>query len=154
VAIQSPATSGATEAEAFKLIAETPSSSTAIEGAEGVWSRLAQTSPPAPSAGGAGFPYYSTCVSLCLQNAHAQWWAILLECGTMIGVTDIAVASACVLACRLAGTAAFYPCVIGCFAGIGEPVAVLSIMAFVSCLASYVAAMTVAVGVCSIGCIW
>jgi hypothetical protein len=130
---------------AFQMAAETSSASLALDGAESLNTMLAQTASAQSTTSG----YYSNCVGLCLANSHAILWDLLNRCAEVAGVVGVVGSGACALACLLTGPG--WPAgVLACVEVLGLPI----LMLIGTCLAAYIAGMTVAIPLCTIGCIW
>lgn len=135
---------------AFELISETATPEAAVARAHELQARLAATNPPAP---GTAPSYYSNCVSMCLGNAHAQFWGLFMSCLGVAGTVEAVIAGSCALGCILTGPG-WVACVTSCLGTIGLALQIPIAVLLGACLATYLAAMTVAVGVCTIGCLW
>jgi hypothetical protein len=143
VTVQSQASGTLAQAESFQLVSETASAGEAVDGSLQLWSQVSQAAPaPAPP-----FPYYSTCVTLCLTEVHNQWWGVVMDCIAYSGIGAALVSGAAVLACLLTGPG-WLACVTALLTGIG----IVTGMVWASCLASYLAAMALAIPVCTAGC--
>ncbi len=130
---------------AFQLAEETASAGSALAGAEWLNSRLEQAAAVrVPSTG-----YYGDCLSECLANSHAILWDLFMRCAEAAGVIGALTGGACALACVLTGPG-WAVCVAACVAVLGAP----TLMLLGTCLATYIAGMTVAVPMCTIGCLW
>jgi len=146
VTTQSQSSGALARAEAFQLVAETPTPNDAVDGAQSLWCQVAQ--PPF----GDDFPYYSTCVGLCMREVHDRWWSALADCFAVMGTVVAAASSLCVFNCMR--SPAPYKCIVACLTAIGIPLGVLSSTGAAACVAGYIAMMTAALAVCSVGCIW
>lgn len=135
---------------AFKLISETATPEAAVTRAHELRAALAATNPPAL---GTAPSYYSNCVSMCLGNSHAQFWDLFMSCLGVAGTVEAVIAGSCALGCILTGPG-WIACVTSCLGTIGLALQIPIAVLLGACLATYLAAMTVAVGVCTIGCLW
>jgi len=143
VTVQTQSSGTLTRAESFQLVSEAPSSEEAVDGSVRLWHQVSQAAPaPAPQV-----PSYSTCVQACLAAAHNQWWQTVVDCINSSGFVAAVISGAAVLACLLTGPG-WLACVTGLLTGVG----ILAAMNWASCLASYIAAMAVAIPTCTVGC--
>lgn len=130
---------------AFQMAAETSSASLALEGAESLNTMLAQTASPTSATSG----YYLDCVGFCYANAHARFWDMFMGCLEVAAVSEGVIIGGCALGCILTGPG-WLACVLACVEVLTVPI----LMLIGTCLASYIAAMLVAIPLCTIGCIW
>jgi len=130
---------------AFQMAAETSSASLALEGAESLNTMLAQTASPTSATSG----YYLDCVGFCCANAHARFWDMFMRCLEVAAVSEGVIIGGCALGCILTGPG-WLACVLACVEVLTVPI----LMLIGTCLATYIAAMLVAIPLCTIGCIW
>lgn len=133
---------------AFQLASHAASAMDAVAGAMDLSQAIAVAPTPADDHGSI---YYSACVAACLKSAHDRAWRTFLWCLDIAMVAEGVIASGCVLGCLLAGPG-WLVCVKACLATLAASLQLPIAMFVGSCFASYVARMTLAIGVCAWRC--
>jgi len=134
---------------AFKLVRETADSSEAMVGAVEFTNSLEQN---ALGIGAVGIVatagVYTDCVGLCITGCHEKAWALVKKCMVVVEDVAFAAAGACALACLLS-TGGWLACVTLCMTA---PVGGLAMFSG-TCIAAYIALLTVSIPLCTLGCI-
>jgi len=131
------------------VVRETADSSEAMVGAVEFTNSLEQNALGIGAVGiAATAGVYTDRVKICLSLSHAKAWALVKKCGTVVEGVTFAAAGICALGCLLTGPG-WVACVTSCLTMAGIGLAVVS----ASCLATYIALLTVSILLCTLGCI-